>query len=278
MNPRRILKVGLLLAAVALGSKLMLDAFVRQTLYPRPAVAVPSPPPAPLREVHLDTAAGDRVVGWAGGEGAPESAPLALFFHGNGENLETMRWAGLFAALDRLGVAYLAIDYPGYGGSGGAPSEPGLLAAADAALEWGRRSHPSRPVVACGWSLGAAVAVALAARRPDAVRALVAMSPWTSLPDLAASLFPLPMIRHAVRERYDSLAAAPAVRVPALVVHGERDRIIPVGHGERVARALGGEVRWVPVTGAGHNDLLGQPEVWEELRRFLRAVPARPVR
>lgn len=270
---RRLAVAVLLVAATVVLGPLMLDALVRQTLYPVPPVEVPSPPPAPLEEVVLESANGDRVVAWAGGADPPAGAPVALFFHGNGENLETMRWAGLFAGLDRLGVAYLAVDYPGYGRSGGSPSEEGLAAAADTALAWARQRHPARPAVACGWSLGAAVAVGLAARHPDEIRALVALSPWTSVPDLAARLFPIPFLRPAIRERYDSAATAPRIRVPALVVHGEDDRIIPVAHGEAVAGALGGAVRWVPVAGAGHNDLLGHPEVWQELERFLRAVP-----
>ena len=102
------------------------------------------------------------------------------------------------------------------------------------------------------------------------------MSPWTSLPELAGALFPIPGIGHVVGERYDSLAAAPSLRMPALVVHGERDRIIPIGQGERVARALAGPVRWVRVADAGHNDLLARPEVWRELSAFLRAPPTAP--
>lgn len=273
VSPAR-LAVAFALAAVGLTAvPLMLDALIRQTLYPAPPVPVPSPPPAPLEEVRLPTAAGDEVVAWAGGGDAPAGAPLVLFFHGNGENLETMRSAGLFGELDRLDVAYLAVDYPGYGRSGGSPSEPGLGAAADAALGWARERYPQRPAVACGWSLGAAVAIALAARHPAEIRALIALSAWSDLPTLAKSHFPIPFLDHAIRDRYDSLAAAREVRVPALVLHGERDTIIPLAHGEQVAGALAGEVRWVSVPGAGHNDLLAQPVVWEELGRFLRGVP-----
>ena len=269
---RRVVIAAALVGAGLVLVPAMIDALVRQTLYPAPPVSVPSPPPGPLDEIHLATAAGDQVVAWAGGAGAPAEGPVVLFFHGNGENLETMRQAGLFAALERLAVAYLAVDYPGYGRSTGSPSEARLAAAADAALAWARRNHPRRPVVACGWSLGAAVAVALVARHPAEIRGLAALSPWTDLPALARTHFPIPGLGHAIRDRYDSLAAAPTIRAPALVAHGEDDRIIPVAHGERLAGALAGEARWFPVRGAGHNDLLGQPIVWEELERFLRAV------
>lgn len=248
---------------------LMFSRAVRQMTYPAPPVAVPSPPPLPLEEVRLALPNGTEVVAWAGGEGASAGAPVALFFHGNGENLETMRRAGLFEELAALDVAFLAADYPGYGLSGGRAGEEGVLATGEAAVAWARRRHPDRPLVLCGWSLGAAVALASAAAHPDAVDGLVAMSPWTTLADVAAVHFPRFLVRILLPERYDSLAAARRLKAPALVVHGERDAIIPVEQGRRVAEAIGGDARWVPVAGAGHNDLLAHDLVWRELAAFL---------
>jgi hypothetical protein len=268
VRPRPFFLLSAAVLALPLLAMPLLDAFARSSLYPAPPVAVPAPPP-PLVEVRLETARGDAVVGWAGGAGAPAGAPVVLFFHGNGENLATLAMAGLFEELAALGVPHLAIDYPGYGRSSGHPSEERLAAAADAALDWARREHPGRPVVAAGWSLGAAVAAALAARHPREIAGLVALSPWTSLPELARRFFPAPLVRLALADRYDVLAAAPGIRVPALVVHGARDAIVPAEHGRRVAAALGGPVEHREPAAAGHNDLLGHAEVWADLRRFL---------
>lgn len=249
---------------------LMLTRTVRQMTYPAPPVRVPSPPPGPLEEVRLELADGVEVVAWAGGgDGLPAGAPVALFFHGNGENLETMRRGGLFEELAALDVAFLAADYPGYGRSGGRPGEEGVLATGDAAVEWARRRFPERPIVVCGWSLGAAVAVASAAAHPEEVDGLVAMSPWTTLEDVASVHFPRFLVRVLLPERYDSVSEAQRVRMPALVVHGGRDSIIPVEQGRRLAESLAGPTRWVPVAGAGHNDLLAHGEVWRELAAFL---------
>src|SRR5215216_4213046 len=94
----------------------MLESFARQMLYPAPPVPVPSPPPPPLEEVWLDLATGDRALAWFfAPPGLRPEAPVVVFFHGNGENLETLRWAGVFEELGELGMAVLAADYPGYG-------------------------------------------------------------------------------------------------------------------------------------------------------------------
>jgi pimeloyl-ACP methyl ester carboxylesterase len=201
-------------------------------------------------------------------EHLPANRPVALFFHGNGENLETMRQTGLFGELAQLGIGLVAVDYPGYGRSGGRPSEESLARAADTAWQWLGSRYPDRPHLICGWSLGAAVALRLAAREGDGVDGVIAMSSWTSLPDVAGLHFPRWLVGMALHERHDSLAMAPTISAPALVIHGVEDRIIPASQGERVAAALPAS-RWVAVPGAGHNDLLSRGEVWQEMAAFV---------
>jgi pimeloyl-ACP methyl ester carboxylesterase len=251
----------------------MLEDFAYYSLYPVPEVPFLSPPPAPLEEVWLFLSTGDSIVGWWYSDPLLSAhAPLVLFFHGNGENLETMRQAKLYQNLDTLGVGFLAVEYPGYGLSSGRASEEALMAAGDAALSWARTRYPQRPVILCGWSLGAAVAIGTAARHPEEIRALIALSPWTSLHDVAAVHFPERLTRALVEERYDSLEAARHIQVPTLVVHGDVDTLIPIPQGRRIAEALAGRKRWVPLPGAGHNDLLRRSEVWDEIASFLRAL------
>ncbi len=262
MKGRIVRRSALLAVALALSA-----CTVKQMLYPAPPYRVPSPPPAPFAEAVWRLADGTRIVGWASGE-APAAAPAVVFFHGNGENLETMRLSGLYDDLDRLGIAWLAVDYPGYGSSGGSPSEASLVEAALGGFDELARRFPGRPRVVCGWSLGAAVAVQLAARRQNNLAGLMLLSPWTDLPSLAGEHFPGWLVSLLLRERYDSLALAAELRGPALVIHGREDRIIPVEHGRRLASALPGG-RYLEVPGAGHNDLLGRPEVWRAMAEYL---------
>jgi len=238
-------------------------------LYPAPAIPVPSPPPAPLVEVDLEVPGVGAVGAWHWPRVETESSasgPVLVFFHGNGENLETLRLSGTLAAFAELGFPYLAVDYPGYGRSGGKASETALVDSAVMALEWMRQTYPGRPLVVAGWSLGAAVAMQ-AAVRVDVDR-LVVMSPWTSLEEIGRTHFPGWLVGMFVSESYDSLGVAPKVTVPALVVHGTRDEIIPIAHGRRIAASLP-DARWVEVDGAGHTDLLGRRLVWDELASFL---------
>ncbi len=235
----------------------MLETLFADTLYPAPPDPVPSPPPAPLVEVVLPSATGERIVAWSSGDQRPPAGrPAVLFLHGNGENLEVLRRGRIFDLLQRSAVAFLAVDYPGYGRSTGRPGEASLLAAAEAGLARLRHEHPRRPRVVCGWSLGAAVAVALAARRQGELAGLALLAPWSSLADMAARLYPAPLVRPLAGDRYDSLSLAPRLRLPALVLHGEGDDTVPPEQGARVARALARPTRWVLLPHADHNTLL----------------------
>jgi pimeloyl-ACP methyl ester carboxylesterase len=250
----------------------MLPAIARQFLYPAPPVAVPSPPPAPLSEAVLELSTVDRAMAWTGAPAElSDLAPVVLFFHGNGENLETMRQWGFYDALFRMGIPFLAADYPGYGRSTGTSSEAGLAATGEAAVAWAKQAYPGRPIVLAGWSLGAALALGTAAAHPE-IAGLIVLAAWTTLADAAREIFPALVVQALVSEAYDSLAAARRIQVPALVVHGDRDELIPFAHGEKIAQALAGTTRFVPVPGIGHNDLLGERVVWEEMAHFLVEV------
>lgn len=247
---------------------------VRHIVYPAPPVSVPDPP-RPLRAVTWSLGDGTQIASWVHDEpGLVSTGPAVLFLHGNGENLETMRQVGLFEELFALEVPFVVLDYPGYGRSTGVPSEASLLEAGSVALEWMRQHFRHRPAVVVGWSLGAAVAIGLAAANPERCDGLVAMSAWTSLADVGASHFPRWLVEVAVADRYDSTVAAERVVCPALVIHGSRDRIIPVEQGREVAAALRAD--WLEVPSAGHNDLLGNNMVWRRLFDFLASIQPPP--
>jgi fermentation-respiration switch protein FrsA (DUF1100 family) len=201
-------------------------------------------------------------AGWKPAEGA------VLFCHGNGGNLSHRR--GVFRPWLQVRQGVLLFDYPGYGRSGGKPSEAGCYAAGDAALAWLTevRQVPPRRVVIYGGSLGGAIAVDLAVRHP--CRALFLVSTFTSFPDMAQKVIPWVPGRWLVRNQLNSLDKIGSCRVPVFIVHDRDDDLIPFSQGERLFAAAPEPKRFVATTGIHHNDQPG-PEVYPELWRFLDA-------
>ncbi|MCI0446086.1 alpha/beta hydrolase [bacterium] len=247
---------------------LSMNWFVRKMVYPSPPFRVSSPPPKPFQEAWLD----GKIAAWYY-EASDRNAPALVYFHGNGENLETLRQSGLLDSLMDLKVSFLALDYPGYGRSRGRPSENSIQEAAYASLRWMNAKHPDSLLIACGWSLGAAVAIESASKQQDIVDGLIAMSVWSSLPAAAREHFPKWMVQSLLQESYDCVSAAKTLTKPALFIHGQRDTLIPAAQGKSVASAMKGRVRWVLIPNTSHNNLLARQQVWQEIKSFLNSLP-----
>ncbi len=155
---------------------------------------------------------------------------------------------------DRLGVSSLVFDYRGFGRSEGKPSEAGVLANARAARAWlARRAGVNEnQIVLMGRSLGGAVAVDLAAT--DGPRALVLESTFTSMPDVAKTMFPLLPVRLLMQTQLNSVAKIGQYHGPLLQSHGTADRLIPYAVGRRLFDAANEPKQFVPIAGGDHND------------------------
>ncbi len=205
---------------------------------------------------------------------APE-APVILYLHGNaghiGHRGERIR------DFARRGWGALMVEYRGYGGNPGTPSEAGLLADGEAGLAALRqRGIPPARIVVWGESLGSGVAVPLAVSHD--VGAVVLETPFTSIAEIAKRRYPYAPVDLLLRDRFDSLARIAAVRAPLLIAQGGRDRIVPPAMGRALlAAATAPAELWLAEEG-GHSDLLqfGMGDaVAEFLRRRLPAtVPA----
>lgn len=259
--------VGLVVILLIIIIVFMNQSLVRQFVYPRPPVGVPSIPPAPLREIVLHLSDGTKIIGWLYFWASDK--PIVLFFHGNGENLRTVYDAGTFDQFRDTGVNLLVIDYPGYGRSEGKPSEASVLESGTAALKWIRSEYPDLPVIVCGWSLGAAVAIQTVSSCPSEVDGLIALSAWTSLPEVARGHFPGWLVRLVLKESYNSLEAAKNIKCPVLLMHGSRDQIIPVAQGRQLADSFQVPPDFIEVPSADHNSLMAYPKVWQSIKMFI---------
>jgi fermentation-respiration switch protein FrsA (DUF1100 family) len=198
-----------------------------------------------------------------------------LVCNGNAGNL-VYRVERARLLLQQLGVGVLLFDYRGYGRSTGSPDEAGTYADARAAYDAlrGKGVLPER-LVLFGESLGAAVATQLALEREAA--GLVLESPFASIPEMARAAYPfLPPVGTLIRTRYETVAKIPRLRMPLLVLHGERDHIVPIAQGRRVFLAAPEPKRFFEVPGASHNDVYvrGGEAYWRVLREFLDGLPA----
>ncbi|WP_119157041.1 alpha/beta hydrolase [Caldimonas tepidiphila] len=190
---------------------------------------------------------------------------LIVYFGGNGElasaALPDPRWPP--------GWTVAAIEYRGYGRSGGRPSEQALFADAlrvhdELVRRLGVAPHR---FVAVGRSLGSGVAVWLASQREIAGVALV--TPYDSITEVAAGIYPWLPVRYLIRHAFDSHRIAHDIRTPALFVTAGRDTLIRAHHSERLLQAWAGPKRHVDLAAADHDDVLDHDEWWHELRRFV---------
>jgi hypothetical protein len=248
----------------------------RPTHTPEPGAAdgiglSPGSPHLRAYPLTLTTADGTPVRAWWCP--VPGAADAVLYCHGNAGDLAD-RAEPVSRVMAELGQSVLVFDYPGYGLSGGRPSEAGSYAAADAAYDWLLGNGvPAARITVVGVSLGGGVAVDLAARKP--ARALVLVKTFTSVPDVAARLLlGLPM-RPVMANRFDSLAKIGRCRLPMFVASGTRDRLIPYRHGVRLYDAAAGPKRFYPLVGSDHDDPL-TPDFFAALRAFLAEHPTSP--
>lgn len=248
------------LAALAVWALLRLQ---RAVLFPGSTGALPIGELARRggESVWLEHAGGRSEAWWLPARPGPANGLSIVYAHGNGELID--HWLTEWEPLRSAGGSVLLVEYPGYGRSPGAASEHSIGAAMHAAYDWlvGQPGVDPRSVVGYGRSLGGGAVCLLA--RDRALAALVLESTFTSVRDVARGRG-LPGFLLA--DAFENLAVVRAFRGPLLILHGERDEVIPVAHAERLhAAAPGSELYRLA---GGHNDC---PRPWPELRRFLEA-------
>jgi fermentation-respiration switch protein FrsA (DUF1100 family) len=224
----------------------------------------------PLQDVWFQSSDGTRLFGWMV-EQNPAS-PVLLWCHGNAGNI-IHRLENL-VQLHRTGFSVFLFDYRGYGRSQGKPSEAGLYRDAHAAylyLTEQRRVSRDRLVI-FGRSLGAAVAGDLVSRRPAA--GVILESPFPSVASVARLTYFGTVGHWLLGSRFDLLERLPQISMPLLVIHGDRDHVIPLELGKAVYDAARPPKELYVVRGADHNDLyaIGGQAYFERLKQFVGKV------
>ena len=201
------------------------------------------------QDVRLTTDDGETLNAWL----VPprDGKPVVIYFQGNAGGLNLR--AGRFRWLTDDGTGLLALSYRGYGGSSGKPTEDGLIRDARAAYDFVSATYPGQRIVPFGESLGSAVAVALAAERP--VAGLILDAPFVSAAALGAAAYPFVPVRWLMKDTFRSDLRIVRVKAPLLVMHGERDGVVPIASGERLFALAREPKRMVRFPQGRHVDL-----------------------
>lgn len=261
----------LLFAAIAVYAALLAVLFVKQRdlLYPRnPARAEIAAADLPgLTEATLTASDGERLVAWV----VPPRAgkPVLLFFHGNAGNFARPIRQARLRALTQDGTGLFAVNYRGYGGSTGTPTEAGLHLDARAAYGAAVERFGAARLVGYGESLGTGVVLKLASEVP--LTSVILEAPYLSTASVAQGHYPYVPIALLMLDQFRSDDVIGRVRTPLLVLHGERDSVIPFAHGQALYALANEPKRFIRFPKGDHEDLPAHGSV-ALIRRFLADV------
>jgi fermentation-respiration switch protein FrsA (DUF1100 family) len=255
--------------SVAIGLSALLYFAQDRLIFLRQPAPV-SPPVATdlaITEVRIATFDGLSLRGWLARSGAAdqERLPLAIYFGGNAEEVSYI--TGLTSRIP--GWSLLAVNYRGYGGNAGDPSERTLFADALSVYDWAANRADVAPahIAAIGRSLGSGVAVYLAAERKLA--RIVLVTPYDSLRAVAQHHYPYLPVSLLLRHPFDSIGYASRISTPMLVIAAQKDSIVPSARSRALFAQWGGPKTWREFSGADHNDLDADPEYWETIAAYL---------
>lgn len=202
-----------------------------------------------VEERTLRTPDGAQVLVWYGR--AKPGFPTLLYFHGNAGSFE-FRQERIRRYMAR-GLGMYMMTYRGYGGSTGSPSETNNVA--DALLAYDSliaEGVAADDIIVYGESLGSGIAVQVAAQKP--VGGVMLDAPYTSLVDVAETVYPYLPSRWLMTDRYETLRHIGQVKAPLLILHGEIDEVVPVAMGRAVFAAANEPKTLRVLAGAGHSD------------------------
>ena len=219
-----------------------------------PSQNLPNPNQVQLSEmkvIQLQTSDGLTLYSWY--HKAKHNRKTIVYFHGNGGNIadRSIRVKPLLNA----GMGLLMLNYRGYGDNEGKPSEKGLIKDAQSALNFllNKENIELEKIILLGESLGTAMAIKLASE--NLIGAVILESPFISATEVGRRAYPFLPVKLLIKDRYDNLSKIGRIKSPILIIHGERDMIVPAKHGRTLLKNAKQPKRGVFLSDAGHNDL-----------------------
>ena len=262
-----LLAIAVIAACIYLTVLALLTVLQRRFLYgpdtARPDISAAAIPEA--RELTVQTADGLNLLAWW----VPTNSaiqPVVLYLHGNAGHIGNR--AHRMVRLNSFGWGALLLEYRGYGGNSGTPTEAGMIQDARAAYAALRdMGIPAERIVLYGESLGTGLAVRLATEMP--VGAIILESPYTSIVAIGQQKFPYVPVAWLLRDRFDLIGRIGTIAAPVLVMTGGRDTIVAPTMGHAVFAAAPGPKTFWLAPDAGHNDLIAAG-AFDEVLAFVR--------
>lgn len=208
---------------------------------------------------------GVTLTGWFFKNEIGPGNPLVVYYGGNAEDVSLN-----FTDLGRFNIqSFLFMNYRGYGGSDGKPSETALLTDALFVIDHMLATEGVDPahMVLMGRSLGSGVAVHVAAKRK--VGGIILVTPFDSLVNVARAHYPIFPVGLMLKHRFDSAALAPGITTPALFLTASHDQVVPVRFAKKLEAVWGGPVTTVTVEGTDHNSIETSPVYWDAVNEYL---------
>jgi fermentation-respiration switch protein FrsA (DUF1100 family) len=206
-----------------------------------------------LREIKINSSEALEISGWYIPPKEPNK-PVVVLFHGNASNLSiAMGHAPYFT---NKGYGFLIAEYRGYSGNPGKPTEEGLYEDARSWFKFlvEKEGIKEERIILFGNSLGSGVAVQLATENPN-IKALILFSPFTSLINVAKKHYPIFPIKYLMHDVFDNYFKIHKVKQALLIVHGDKDSIVPVEQGVKLFKKANERKILAIIEGADHNDL-----------------------
>lgn len=264
---RLMIRILLTAAGIYLAYAGLVFFLQRSMIFPRFVIPPFTDPARPqTAEVLMIHTGEETVEAWfiPADAGFPGPCPAVIFAHGNAELIDF--WPEYLKPLSQNGIHLLLVEYPGYGRSKGRPSEKSITRAFTSAYDLlvARNTVDPGRIILFGRSIGGGAVCSLAKARPSA--GLILLSTFTSIRSFAPryGLFPF-----MIRDPMDNIVVLKEYPRPSLILHGNRDDLIPFTHAEALA-SVSKNARLIAYD-CGHNDCPPDWNVfWKDVFAFLR--------
>ena len=188
-----------------------------------------------------------------------------LIFHGNAGDLSNRIYK--LNELYKLEINILLISWRGFSGNKGSPTEKNLYKDAEAAIKWlNKKDVSNNQIILYGESLGTGIAVEMA--KKNDFNSIILESPFTSIENSAKIYYPYLPVKYLLKDRYDTISKINMVKSPIMIMHGEKDDVVPFSMGKKLFEKANNP-KHSYFTSTDDHMMEFNPELLKEIKNFI---------